>query len=375
MVDKEISVDVFSKDSSVDVERLKLRLNSTLYTMQAINIKLDKAIVEMSVRKNTNNNSSVSFVDAYGDELLVQELTFAKNLINETLNVMREEDFTNQVSKINEIKEKIIKDLQESLLEQRDAYLTRCEIQKAEANELKNKHKIEREIYELATERNQKYLTNLIEGRDFIENFDENPAVTYSYQDDVLQSKLGKDYLHYYNHAKTLNEIPSFADFREFQLARQNEVMTKKELNKKDYTKYNIFGLKPHYEKRHISKRHLPTEVFRYLFYYNILNEEDIKFFSTNQFGRTFEAKMGDILVEEDVPKEAHRIKRYNLLDFSKKDFIKESVGEESMTDWNCGFTKKIYVSTEWDKSSIDKFIEYIQKYYSDYISIGLANR
>ena len=65
---------------------------------------------------------------------------------------------------------------------------------------------------------------------------------------------------------------------------------------------------------------------------------------------------MGDIILEKDLPKEANRQKRYNKLDFTK---YKKS-----------DFQGIIYVSNQWTEESIEKFVDYMNKNYKEYIEI-----
>lgn len=128
--------------------------------------------------------------------------------------------------------------------------------------------------------------------------------------------------------------------------------------NLRIYSKYDLLGLikENPYDKQNISKRQLPTEIFKYLISNNIIKESDFKIFSKNQFGRTFESKMGDILNENELPEEIGRQKRYNKIDFSEFEHSK--------------FKSILYISNQWSEDSIVKFIAYIRENYNDYIMI-----
>lgn len=124
----------------------------------------------------------------------------------------------------------------------------------------------------------------------------------------------------------------------------------------KDYSRYEIIGVKPAYVKSNLSKRKLPTEIFTYLISNNILTAKDFKKYSINQFGRTFEAKMGDIILDNELPEALDRQKRYNKVDFSQYP--------------KSDFKGTLYISNQWDKKSIDKLINNIELNYGQHISI-----
>ena len=124
----------------------------------------------------------------------------------------------------------------------------------------------------------------------------------------------------------------------------------------KDYSRYEIISVKPAYVKSNLSKRKLPTEIFTYLISNNILTAKDFKKYSINQFGRTFEAKMGDIILDNELPEALDRQKRYNKVDFSQYP--------------KSDFKGTLYISNQWDKNSIDRLINNIELNYGEYISI-----
>ena len=124
----------------------------------------------------------------------------------------------------------------------------------------------------------------------------------------------------------------------------------------KDYSRYEIISVKPAYVKSNLSKRKLPTEIFTYLISNNILTAKDFKKYSINQFGRTFETKMGDIILDNELPEALDRQKRYNKVDFSQYP--------------KSDFKGTLYISNQWDKKSIDKLINNIELNYGQHISI-----
>ncbi len=139
----------------------------------------------------------------------------------------------------------------------------------------------------------------------------------------------------------------------------QNLVISKEENNyktDKDYSRYEIIGVNPAFIKSNLSKRKLPTEIFTYLISNNILKEKDISKYSINQFGRTFETKMGDIILPEELPQDEKRQIRYNKVDFS---FYPKS-----------DFQGILYFSNQWSKDSIDKLINNIELNFGKYLSI-----
>lgn len=125
-------------------------------------------------------------------------------------------------------------------------------------------------------------------------------------------------------------------------------------LKQKNYCKYFIKAYKPELFLDNVSKRKLPAEIFKYLFSNGYLNEENINEYSTNQFGRKFEAKRGDIQTEEDMIDNQKNLHRYNKIDFSK---IK-----------NSKFNKILYISSEWDYDSITKFVTHINEKFKGII-------
>ena len=136
--------------------------------------------------------------------------------------------------------------------------------------------------------------------------------------------------------------------------ANYHGISTKEVIKQKNYCKYFIKAYKPEFYLDNVSKRKLPTEIFKYLFSNGYMNEENIIEYSTNQFGRTFEAKRGDIQTEEDMIDNQKNLHRYNRIDFSKIN--------------NSKFNKILYISSEWDYDSITKFLAYINERFKGII-------
>ena len=342
-------------------ELIKLQLNIALYTLDVIR----KYLLEP---KEQNKD-----LEKIGNQINA-------DIITNFFNILCQNDIDSQIICLNNMKELYIRKLSAEIKHNEEAYSVRLEDQKIEIEDLIYKHKIENEARECSYKRAEKFLSNMYEGKDFIENLKENPYVLFTYDENALDKKLIKDYYQYASHTDKLRTERNDEGFRNYQLTIGKEKATKFEKNKKDFTKYTIIGINPPYEKNKISKRQLPTEIIKYLIYYNILKEENLKDFSTNQFGRTFESKMGDIITEEELPTDPNRAKRYNLLDFTqviKMDTNAKAITrlDELLGENPCEFSKKIYVSTEWDKNSLENFIEYIRKNYKDYISIGHSSK
>ena len=129
-----------------------------------------------------------------------------------------------------------------------------------------------------------------------------------------------------------------------------------REINRKNYTKYSLFGVNPQLAINKISKRNLPTKIFEYLFSNGYLNEENISMYSTNQFGRTFETKRGDIQTETDMKDNQKNLHRYNKIDFSIIE--------------NSKYDKVLYISNQWDYDSLTKFIEHINSSFKGIIIV-----
>lgn len=113
----------------------------------------------------------------------------------------------------------------------------------------------------------------------------------------------------------------------------------------KDRTKYDLFLIKEN-EKicSNISKTNLPMLVFKYLIENNLLTNVHMKTFSKNHFGRTWKSNMGDLLINN--PKDEIRYKSFTAN----------------------GTT--YYASSQWQIDTITKFINYVNKEFSDYIEI-----
>lgn len=115
------------------------------------------------------------------------------------------------------------------------------------------------------------------------------------------------------------------------------------------------------------------------------MQEKDLELFSTNQFGRTFESTMGDIITEKELPTDEKRRKRYNMVDLSNTpddivwsedkcyDDLEKIITFNSLKNWKNN--NKIYISNQWSKDSIEKFIDFIHKHYSNHISISFSRK
>ena len=125
-------------------------------------------------------------------------------------------------------------------------------------------------------------------------------------------------------------------------------------IKEKNYCKYFIKAYKPDLCLDNVSKRKLPAEIFKYLFSNGYLKEENIVEYSTNQFGRNFEAKRGDIQTEKDMMNNQKNLHRYNKIDFSKID--------------NSKYNRILYISNQWDYDSITKFVDHINEKFKGII-------
>lgn len=249
--------------------------------------------------------------------------------------------------------------------------------------ELQKKQKIANETYKINEKRCIDFCNNILNGEDFFENLKQNPyRLSFEPDEEILDSNIGKEYFNYYEHANKMKQEKNIENFRKFQLDTNNELPTKLENQKKDYSRYKIIGIKPEYELSNISKRQLPTEIFKYLIFSGIMKEKDLELFSTNQFGRTFESTMGDIITEKELPTDEKRRKRYNIIDLSSTpdDIVwSEHKGYnrihifKSLQNWKNN--NKIYISNQWSKDSIEKFIDFIHKHYSNHISISFSRK
>lgn len=124
----------------------------------------------------------------------------------------------------------------------------------------------------------------------------------------------------------------------------------------KNFMKFIFTGKEPAFSSGKLSKRNLPTEIFKYLISNGILSEKDLSSYSTNAFGRKFAAKLGDILFENEISEQDINYKRFNRVDFNS---IK-----------NSKYKGILYISNQWDIDSIGKFCKHILEKYSDDIFI-----
>ena len=160
------------------------------------------------------------------------------------------------------------------------------------------------------------------------------------------------------------NIQPDDKDFNAYYELRRNKAIKftscdYKSGNARVYTKYEVNGYikdKP-LQIKNVSKRQLPECVFTYLIKNNVIKECDFEKFFSNQFGRTFESKMGDIILEKDYPIQKNRQKRYTKIDCSNSE--------------SSDFHGVVYISNQWSEDSIKKYIDYIHKNYGEYIQIS----
>ena len=233
--------------------------------------------------------------------------------------------------------------------------------------------KIRKSFEELMDQENRSYYDLIKEDEGFPDNYDDYSMETDGEEDPGYESY--KEYKYdYYKEFYALVNSENVKYWRKEDFGKYMDLRQKgsvkvtfcddKKGNIRIYSKYQITGLIKGHDyknkkgKEWLSKRQLPTEVFTYLISNNIIKEENFKDFSTNQFGRTFETKMGDIVLEKDLPKEKNRQKRYEKVDFSDSEYKQSE------------FKGILYFSNQWDEDSIFKFIKYIRKHYNDQIMI-----
>ena len=226
--------------------------------------------------------------------------------------------------------------------------------------EIKEKKKQKKEL-----EETENYLTE-------IEN-DTKLLIEKEYKSYVKQMGLNDDfyneYVNFFHWSCVLKKERTIENFKMFLNARKKGAISL--ANTKDYTKFDMIGINPNLLLKKISKRQLPTEVFKYLIVNSILKPNEFEYFLKNNFGRTFESKMGDIILEKDYPKESHRQKRYNKLDFNQ---INSNGLFSFVENKENRFNKILYVSNQWDKNSIEKFINFINAKFAKNITITKSN-
>jgi hypothetical protein len=123
----------------------------------------------------------------------------------------------------------------------------------------------------------------------------------------------------------------------------------------KDYTRYTIVFLNSSQKKEvNQPKARVPEISLNFLLDNNLLSEEDFKFFSINNFGRTFAAGSGDLILDYEQDPRDTKVQRYTEITSNNK---------------------KYYICNQWDKSSIDKFNQHINDKFSKYIKIEEQKR
>ena len=164
-------------------------------------------------------------------------------------------------------------------------------------------------------------------------------------------------YLNYKMHTPaTIASLKNLANIHPSLMDNLNE-----NIKSKNYTKYSIEGVNSSFVLHKMSKRMVPTKVFEYLFANGFLTDKDLIRYSTNQFGRTFETKRGDIQTEEDMKDNKKNLHRYNKIDFSK---IK-----------NSKYHNTLYISNQWDYDSLTEFIKHINEIYKGIIFVTEENK
>lgn len=313
---------------------------------KALTMMNDNNIMEIRGFLNSTNKPTLKLQQIRTGILKIEDR------LNELLQILN----TNDDNKKNTY----IKQLTFLLKEEEDSRI------EEQTNSYKTIKKRESDMYEEMYKDDPDYLKYLQDIEEMYSNMSEEERKAYDENEQACNESY-EDFeksLHdeYYKYAIATGKNPEdIYEFNKFTNKRL-ELKVTSDVNKnskKDYTRYEILGVKPYFELKKISKRKLPTEVFKYLISNNIIKEEDFKKYSKNQFGRTFEIKMGDILTEEEMPKAENKQRRYNMIDFS--DLSKYPKSE---------YRGKIFVPNDWDKDSINKFIEHIETNYHEYLSI-----
>lgn len=123
----------------------------------------------------------------------------------------------------------------------------------------------------------------------------------------------------------------------------------------KDYTRYTIIFLNSsQQDETKLPKARVPELSLKYLLDNNLLEEEDFKFFSINNFGRTFAAASGDLILNYEQDPRDTKVQRYTEITSNNK---------------------KYYICNQWDKPSLDKFNQHINNKFSEYIKIEEQKR
>lgn len=390
-IDKSIN-DISDKEK---IELLKEELNLVLYTQKLFRDDLVKVLNLVQGQFNSLEQylKYVDFKEKEFDFKKFQDnLSFRvyKEEINslekyEPLKklycIFEEDNYTKRKEEIYFFKEYLRKKIEEQLLVHKESVgLSVCEAQ-CQIDDLIKEQEKRKELSEIQYNRCVDFFNSIMNGGDFFENLNSNPYMLSSYLEfgtDILESKFGKEYSKYFKHAEEIKQERTVEGFRDYQTFMGIEKESRIERQNKDYTRYKIIGKDPEYELKNISKRQLPTEIFKFLIFSNIIkSEDDLKLFSTNQFGRTFESTMGDVLSEDELPNDEKRKKRYNMIDLSDDpDKIvpcNYNLGGIDLTTYKN--SNKIYVSNQWGKDSIEKFIDFIHENYSEYIKIGHSKK
>jgi hypothetical protein len=119
----------------------------------------------------------------------------------------------------------------------------------------------------------------------------------------------------------------------------------------KDRTKYILVKKLNNTVIDNLPKRRVPKETFIYLLENKLLDKNYFQFFSKNNFRTYFARTSGDLLT-------ADMIKDYPL-EYISKRYIKFDIAGIHYA-----------VCDQWDKPSINKFIQYINNEFSKYIEI-----
>ena len=347
-----------------------LDIKSYINNPMSSTLKLQKVKVEI-LKANDRLNDIYNVLNANDETKLIEVKKLCNMLHEEVQAIMEEKKYTeyckqeikvlndydnnNKTTANYKVDEKYIKDFMESY----PGY-TRHDAEEAFINEMKHWEEYKKEYQKYEQERCERFLKK---HNNFRSVFDE------CYEDKNLDKDMEilKNYLEKNNMLST--SLPGGSHdlvvIRAKLAVAKNKskigmLVIPKEENKykteKDYSRYEIISVKPAYVKSNLSKRKLPTEIFTYLISNNILTAKDFKKYSINQFGRTFEAKMGDIILDNELPEALDRQKRYNKVDFSQYP--------------KSDFKGTLYISNQWDKNSIDRLINNIELNYGEYISI-----
>lgn len=347
-----------------------LDIKSYINNPMSSTLKLQKVKVEI-LKANDRLNDIYNVLNANDETKLIEVKKLCNMLHEEVQAIMEEKKYTeyckqeikvlndydnnNKTTANYKVDEKYIKDFMES-----NPGYTRHDAEEAFINEMKHWEEYVKEYQKQDQERCERFLKK---HNNFRSVFDE------CYEDKNLDKDMEilKNYLEKNNMLSTSLSISGhdLVVIRAKLAVAKNKskigmLVIPEEENKykteKDYSRYEIISVKPAYIKSNLSKRKLPTEIFTYLISNNILTAKDFKKYSINQFGRTFEAKMGDIILDNELPETLDRQKRYNKVDFLQYP--------------KSDFKGTLYISNQWDKKSIDKLINNIELNYGQHISI-----